>query len=131
MNMDTLLRQMIEKEASDLHIKVGSPPGFRIDGDIKPIEGWDRITAEKSEELAREVVAPERWEEFSKSGDLDFGHSVSGLARFRVNVLKQRGSCGMVIRKIPFKFIAHTRLLRKWGSAISPRIKALRKPLNA
>ncbi|MCH9031355.1 MAG: type IV pilus twitching motility protein PilT [candidate division Zixibacteria bacterium] len=101
MNMDTLLHQMIEKEASDLHIKVGSPPGYRIDGELKPIEGLDRITVEKSEELAREVVSPERWEEFSKSGDLDFGYSVPKLARFRVNVMKQRGSCSMVIRKIP------------------------------
>ena len=101
MNMNTLLHQMQEKEASDLHIKVGSPPGYRIDGILKPIEGLERITVEKREELAKEVVAPERWEEFLKSGDLDFGYSVPKLARFRVNVMKQRGTCAMVIRKIP------------------------------
>ncbi len=101
MNLDQLLREMSDKGASDLHIKVGSPPGFRIDGKMVAQTQYETLDGQMTETLAREIVSEDQWQEFSATGDLDLGHGVPGVARFRVNVMRQRGTCGMVIRKIP------------------------------
>lgn len=102
MKTEQLLRDMCEKGASDIHLKVGSPPGLRIDGKIVPQTEMEALDATKTEALVRDITSEDQWMEFCSTGDLDFGHSIPGLARFRVNVMRQRGSCGMVIRKIPF-----------------------------
>lgn len=102
MKTEKLLRDMCEKGASDIHLKVGSPPGLRIDGKIVPQVELGVLDPSDTEALVRDITNEDQWMEFCGSGDLDFGHSISGLARFRVNVMRQRGSCGMVIRKIPF-----------------------------
>ena len=101
MSLEQLLREMCEKGASDLHIKVGSPPGLRIDGKIEPHTEIGKLTPEMTEKYVREITNENQWMDYCGTGDLDFGHSISGLARFRVNVMRQRGSCGLVIRKIP------------------------------
>ncbi|MCH7878447.1 MAG: hypothetical protein IH914_03915, partial [candidate division Zixibacteria bacterium] len=101
MSLEQLLREMCEKGASDLHIKVGSPPGLRIDGKIEPHSEMGKLTPEMTETYVREITNENQWMDYCSTGDLDFGHSISGLARFRVNVMRQRGSCGLVIRKIP------------------------------
>ncbi len=101
MNLDQLLREMSDRGASDLHVKVGSPPGFRIDGTIVPQTQYGNLNGEQTEALAREIVSEDQWQEFCATGDLDLGHGVPGVARFRVNVFRQRGTCGLVIRKIP------------------------------
>ncbi|HSG99536.1 MAG TPA: ATPase, T2SS/T4P/T4SS family, partial [candidate division Zixibacteria bacterium] len=101
MSMDQLLQLMAQRGASDLHIKVGSPPGLRIDGKIQPLSEYGNLTPEQTEAMCRELLSESQWQEFSVTGDYDLGHGVPGLARFRVNVMRQRGSAGMVIRKIP------------------------------
>ncbi len=101
MILDDLLREMSGKGASDLHIKVGSPPGFRIDGKMFPQEQYDKLNGEETESLVRQILTEPQWQEYSATGDLDIGHGIQGVARFRVNVMRQRGSCGLVIRKIP------------------------------
>ena len=100
MELHDILCTMIGKGATDLHIKVGSPPGMRIDGDIVLISDCEPLLAGQVEAMLREILTPQKWEIFSREGDLDAGYSVPGLARFRVSALKQRGACAMVIRRI-------------------------------
>ncbi len=103
LQMDDLLRRMVQVDASDLHIKVGSPPGFREHGSIVPLEGNPVLEPKDTEALVRQILSDEQFAEFEKTSDFDCAYSIAGLSRFRVNVLKQRGSMGMVLRKIPME----------------------------
>jgi twitching motility protein PilT len=94
---------MVGKGASDLHIKAGSAPGFRVDGDVKPQEEYGKLTPDQTAQLARQLMTPEQWERFQKEKDIDFSHAVKDLARFRVNALHQRTAVGLVVRQIPDK----------------------------
>jgi twitching motility protein PilT len=100
--IESLLQGMVKYGASDLHIKVGSPPGYRINGEIQPVKNVQPITPADAIALARQVVPEEQYQEFEKTGDIDFAHSVAGLSRFRVNVMRQRGTVAMVMRIIPY-----------------------------
>jgi twitching motility protein PilT len=101
--IDALLKGMIQFEASDLHVKVGMPPGYRISGEIQPLKNLDALKPEDTLELARQVLDEGQFEEFDRVGDLDTAYSIPGVARFRLNVMKQRGSVSLVFRKIPFE----------------------------
>ena len=101
LDIQSLLRNMVGKGASDLHVKAGSPPGFRIDGDVVAQEEIGRLLPEHTVALARQIMSPEQWERFEREKDIDFSYAIKDLARFRVNALHQRGSVGMVIRQIP------------------------------
>jgi twitching motility protein PilT len=101
LQVDDLLRAMVEKGASDLHIKAGSPPGFRIDGDMVPQGDYGKLTPETTASLAAQLMSQEQRERFARERDIDFSHAVKDLARFRVNALHQRGSVGVVVRQIP------------------------------
>ncbi|MFN3242608.1 MAG: type IV pilus twitching motility protein PilT [Planctomycetota bacterium] len=101
LQIDELLRAMVQRGASDLHVKAGSPPGFRIDGEVQPQEEFGRLTPEMTSELARQLMSPEQWERFLDDKDIDFSHAVTDCARFRVNALHQRNAVGIVVRQIP------------------------------
>jgi twitching motility protein PilT len=101
LNIQELLADMVRSGASDLHIKAGNVPGFRIDGSVQPMEHYGRVQPEVSADLCRQLMTPEQWERFNKERDLDFSYAVKDLARFRVNALMQRGSMGLVVRQIP------------------------------
>ena len=101
LQIDELLRAMVQRGASDLHVKAGSPPGFRIDGEVQPQEEFGRLTPEMTSELARQLMSPEQWERFLDDKDIDFSHAVPDCARFRVNALHQRNAVGIVVRQIP------------------------------
>jgi twitching motility protein PilT len=92
---------MVAKGASDLHLKAGSPPGYRIDGEVHPQAEYGPLMAEATAELARQIMSPEQWERFEQEKDIDFSFAVKDLARFRVNCLHQRNAVGMVVRQIP------------------------------
>jgi twitching motility protein PilT len=94
-----LLRLLVERGASDLHVKVGSRPGLRIDGTILPV-GRDRLGPVDTRRMVGELLGPERMKVFEETGDLDFSHAIPGLSRFRVNALVQRGTVGVVVRRI-------------------------------
>ncbi len=96
-----LLRDMVESGASDLHVKAGSYPGFRIDGKILSQEKYGTLTPEMTRLLALELMSEDQRHVFEEEGDLDCSHAVKDLARFRVNILTQRSSVGLVIRQIP------------------------------
>ncbi len=101
LKIEDLLRGMVGKGASDLHIKAGSAPGFRIDGEVVPQDEFGRLSPDQTADLARQLMAPEQWERFQKEKDIDFSHAVKDLARFRVNALHQRNATGLVVRQIP------------------------------
>lgn len=100
--IDRLLKLMIEKGASDLHLAAGQPPALRIDGRLWPI----KLPALEDHELRGMLfeVAPEpQVSQFKKTGDIDFGFEKSGLARFRANYFLQHNGVGAVLRAIPGK----------------------------
>ncbi len=99
--IDELLKLMVGEDASDLHVKVGSPPGIRVCGRLTPIPDLLALTPEDTRELVDLILTPNQAKQFSSEGDCDFAYSVAGLGRFRVNAMMQRGSPGMVFRRIP------------------------------
>jgi len=100
-NMDDLLRIMIEREASDLHIKVGSPPGLRIDGELLPIEDLSPMSSDDAEQIITSIMDDNNKRAFAEAKELDFAYSFSDMYRFRVNVFMQRQFMGAVLRVIP------------------------------
>jgi twitching motility protein PilT len=94
------LTMMTQKGGSDAHIKPGMPPGIRIAGKIQP-QGDVVLTSQDTEAIARQIVDAEGWAKFEHYGDLDTSYSVPGVARFRVNVMRQRGAVSLVLRAIP------------------------------
>ncbi len=92
---------MVQRGASDLHIKAGSAPGFRIDGEVQPQDEYGKLAPVQTAELARQLMGPDQWGRFEQEKDIDFSHAVKDLARFRVNALHQRNSVGLVVRQIP------------------------------
>jgi len=99
--IDSLLRGMVQFDASDLHLKVGSPPGYRVEGRIQPVKNIEKLTPADTENLARQVLPETDWNAFAGTGDHDCAYSIPGVARYRLNVMRQRGSVSLVFRKIP------------------------------
>jgi twitching motility protein PilU len=102
LRLHDLLSAMVEEDASDLYITINSPPLLRVQGFNQPI-GDVPLTGVDTEALASSVMSDEERAEFGKSKEMNLGISVRDLGRFRVNVLRQRGSVAMVIRQIKTK----------------------------
>jgi twitching motility protein PilT len=100
MNIDDLLRVVVEHEASDLHLKVGSPPVLRVNGDLLPYGDPLGLTPEEMREAFEHITTEEQREEFARELELDFAYSISGLARFRVNAAFQRGTITLAFRRV-------------------------------
>lgn len=96
-----LLAGMVTAGASDLHVSVGSPPAFRIDGRIRRVAGLETPSPQQTRQMADDIMTPEQKATFERTHDLDFAYSLSGVGRFRVNVSTRRGSVGFVVRHIP------------------------------
>jgi len=101
-NLRALLEEMIEREASDLHITAGERPKLRIDGDITDSSVPDILTPKDTLQLAYSVLTENQKKRFETEDELDFSFGIQNLARFRGNVFKQRGCVAVVIRMIPF-----------------------------
>jgi len=99
LDIDELLRFAVEHEASDLHIKVGSPPFVRLDGVLEPTP-HDSVTPEDTDRIAAMIVPEAFTDRLDTAHDVDFAHSVPGLGRFRVSMFRQRGSIGLVLRRV-------------------------------
>lgn len=104
MEIKELLQVMVDKEASDVYLTVASPPMYRIEGVVQPI-GDFKFKPEDLEALSKSVMNEKQWEEFNSRLEMDLVLvlSIPDLSRFRVNVLRQRGSIALVIRKIKFE----------------------------
>jgi len=101
-NLRALLEEMIEKDASDLHIVAGERPKIRVDGDITNSSVEDVLTPKDTLTLAYSVLTENQKKRFETESELDFSFGIQNLARFRGNCFKQRGCVSMVIRQIPF-----------------------------
>ena len=101
-NLRELLEEMIERDASDLHITAGERPKLRVDGDIGNSKVESALTPKETLQLAYSVLTENQKKRFENEDELDFSFGIQNLARFRGNVFKQRGCVSMVIRQIPF-----------------------------
>ena len=97
-----LFELMVDKGASDLHLRVPSPPVLRIDGVLTPLEDLPPITDKDVQMLLEHIVTPEQMSAFVTELELDFAYSIPGLARFRANALRQRGTVSLSFRFVPF-----------------------------
>jgi twitching motility protein PilT len=97
--MLTWLEALVAAKGSDLHLKVGSPPRMRVDGRLVVLDG-PNLTPDMAEELLRDLIRPDLHHQFQKTNEADFAYSLPGVGRFRVNAFRQRGSVGMVLRRV-------------------------------
>ena len=95
------LRDAMAREASDLHLKVGTPPKLRLAGKLVPF-GRPNLTPDETLTIADAIIPARRTERFDRTGEVDFAYSVPNLGRFRANVFRQRGSVSMVLRRLRF-----------------------------
>jgi twitching motility protein PilT len=98
--LDALLRTLAERGGSDLHLKVGSPPLMRVDGVLSRVGAEPPLRPEDTEAMAQQVITGPRWEDFQGRSEADLAYSLPGVARFRVNAFRQRGSISMVLRLV-------------------------------
>ena len=99
-NIDTLLRLMFERNASDLHITAGAPPMLRIDGIMTATE-YEKLRPETTQQLIYSILTDEQKEKFEKDNELDVSFGVEGVGRVRMNVFQQRGAVAAALRNIP------------------------------
>ena len=109
-NLRQLLEEMNERSASDLHITVGQPPRFRVDGNLTDSRIANRLTPQDTQALAYSVLTETQKKMFEQENELDLSFAVENLARFRANVFRQRGSVAMAIRQIPFDILSFDEL---------------------
>ncbi len=95
-----VLRNMVSKGASDIHLQAGAPPHMRVDGELFPFEGVPTLTPEQTEQIALAMMSESQRELFRHRHEVDFAFTIPNVARFRCNVLHQRGSVGVVMRVI-------------------------------
>lgn len=98
-------KTMVETEASDLYLTVERPPMFRIDGKVQP-RGDHRFTPDELRDVAQSIMSEIQQREFAETMEMNMAMSLPGVARFRVNIFQQRGSVGMVIRRIKAEILS-------------------------
>jgi len=101
LSIDTLLEQIAEHDASDLHLTVDSAPVIRVRGQLQRLVDAEALTAEDTRDLLYRILSTEQQKQLEIARQLDFSHAVPGLARFRVNVYYQRDTLGAAFRLIP------------------------------
>jgi twitching motility protein PilT len=99
--IEDLLRSLVTRKASDLHLRVGSPPMLRANGEIAPIRDHAPLTNDDIEAMLSAVMLPQNRTEFAEISDSDFAHEIAGVGRFRGNALRERKGTGAVFRAIP------------------------------
>src|SRR2546423_13979180 len=100
-SIDDLLEQMVARNASDLHVTTETPPVIRVRGSIERLDGYEPLTSEDTQQLLYRILSSERQKHLEIKRQLDFSHSIPGLARFRVNVYFQKESLAAAFRLIP------------------------------
>jgi twitching motility protein PilT len=108
-NLHQLLKTMIEKGASDLHVTAGTPPQIRIDGGLVPLK-LPPLTPADTKQLCYSVLTDQQRSRFEQDNELDLSFTVKNLSRFRANVFVQRGSVAGAFRTIPFKILSFQEL---------------------
>ncbi len=108
-NLHQLLKAMIDKGASDMHITTGSPPQLRIDGNLVPLK-LPPLTPAETKELCYSVLTDAQKRRFEEENELDLSFGIKGLSRFRANIFMQRGAVSGAFRVIPFKIMTFQEL---------------------
>ncbi|HLL52027.1 MAG TPA: type IV pilus twitching motility protein PilT [Myxococcaceae bacterium] len=108
-NLHQLLKAMVEKGASDLHITTGSPPQLRIDGELVPLK-TPPLTPVETKQLCYSILTDAQKHKFEEDNELDLSFGVKGLSRFRANAFMQRGAVAGAFRTIPFKILTFQEL---------------------
>jgi twitching motility protein PilT len=109
MNIRTLLKEMMERRSTDLHLTVGAPPVIRVDGDLTRME-YDPLTPQETQDLVYSLLKDEQKKRFEMEKELDFAFGIKGLSRFRANVFLQRGCVACAIRVIPYEIMGFEEL---------------------
>ncbi len=103
MELNEILQVALRAAASDIHLKAGLPPMFRVDGSLVPLKDARRLPPEEIARMSFGIMNEYQKEKFKQTNEVDLAYGVPGLGRFRVNVFQQRGTIGVVLRVIPFK----------------------------
>jgi len=104
-----LLKTMVERGGSDLHVTTNSPPQIRIDGKLMPLD-MPALTAPETKQLAYSVLTDAQKHRFEENLELDISFGIKGLARFRANIFNQRGATAAVYRQIPYEILGFKEL---------------------
>jgi twitching motility protein PilT len=103
LHVNQMLIRVVEERGSDLHLTAGLPPMMRVDGALRPIEGFEVMRPSATRDLIYEILSQRLRERFERDLELDTSHVVPGVGRFRLNVFQQRDAVGAVFRVIPFE----------------------------
>jgi twitching motility protein PilT len=101
-DLNEILKIALKGGASDIHLKIGLPPMFRLDGALVPLKNGERLNLEDIQKMSSQVMNPVQQQRFEETREVDLAYGIAGLGRFRVNAFQQRGSIGIVFRVIPF-----------------------------
>jgi twitching motility protein PilT len=101
-DLNEILKIALKGGASDIHLKIGLPPMFRLDGALVPLKNGERLTLEGIQAMSAQIMNPVQQQRFEETREVDLAYGIAGLGRFRVNAFQQRGSLGIVFRVIPF-----------------------------
>ncbi len=108
-NLYDLLKMMIEKNASDLHITTSSPPRIRVDGSLKPLE-YPPLAPADTKALCYSILTDTQKHRFEEQKELDLSFGMKGLSRFRANIFMQKGAVAGAFRMIPFQILDFNQL---------------------
>ncbi|HEY3445309.1 MAG TPA: type IV pilus twitching motility protein PilT [Myxococcales bacterium] len=111
MELNEILQIALRGGASDIHLKAGLPPMFRVDGTLVPLKDARRLPPEEIARMSFGIMNDYQKEKFKQTNEIDLAYGVPGLGRFRVNVFQQRGTIGIVLRVIPFKIMSMEQLM--------------------
>ncbi len=111
MELNEILQVALKAGASDIHLKAGLPPMFRVDGSLVPLKDARRLPPEEIGRMALGIMNDFQREKYKQTNEVDLAYGVPGLGRFRVNVFQQRGTLGVVLRVIPFKIMTMEQLM--------------------
>ena len=125
MELNQILQQAVQQEASDVLLKVGAPPAFRLHGDLVPLPGVEALSHQDLQRMADALLDDFRRRRFQTDMQADLAYETAELGRFRVNVFRQRGELSMVIRVIP------SRIRYVSASSTCPRSSSVSPPSAA
>jgi len=111
MVLNEILQVALRGGASDIHLKSGLPPIFRVDGALLPLKDAPRLSPEDIARMVQAIMNDQQRQKFRQTNECDLAYGVPGLGRFRVNVFQQRGTIGAVFRVIPFRIQTIEQLL--------------------
>src|SRR5512142_79358 len=111
MELNEILQIALRGGASDIHLKAGLPPMFRVDGALVPLKDARRLPPEEIARMALGIMNDYQKEKYKQTNEVDLAYGVPGLGRFRVNIFQQRGTIGAVLRAIPMKILTIEQLM--------------------